>query len=195
MLQQFKQMINQKIFLLYRSSFCFFFSLCGLYFLCFQLNKSSLETVINEIDYQDKYTNALHALFLMYILLDIALMSLVRQMWRRDLFLHHCVVGLCTIVVGGRYPLGMSICYLAEIISVLNPFRSTYPLTVFVWRAMSILFVRAPLFWTIWYVFSSTKVITTNVWIIYSFVVFFVVHDLYVLTCLLSKKNLNAFET
>ena len=83
-----------------------------------------------------------------FFVVDMFVLTMVKKMWRMDLFIHHCI---CLFLLGYftvDFPVMGSIFYIGESLTVLNFIRASYPTLVTIWRLTVVLAVRFPVFGT-----------------------------------------------
>lgn len=135
-------------FEVYRSFGCFVLSVMGLYTLlatkgrnrCVDMNDTT-EPILPTVMIG-------HYIAGVFFLIDMFVLTLVKKMWRMDLFMHHCV---CLFLLGyftADFPLMGSIFYVGEALTVLNFLRPSYPTAVTIWRLLVLVCLRFPIFGT-----------------------------------------------
>jgi hypothetical protein len=135
-------------FEVYRSFGCFVLSLMGVYTLWATHGRNRCIDVNDTTEPILPLVMTGHYIAASFFLIDMFVLTLVKNMWRLDLFIHHCI---CLFLLGYftiDFPLMGSIFYIGESLTIMNFLRPSYPIGVTVWRLIVLVFFRFPVFGT-----------------------------------------------
>lgn len=130
----------------YRSLGCGLLGCLGAYTLYMTVNRNRCIDAYDETEPILPVVMIGHFCASIFFLFDMVVLTLVKSMWRTDLFIHHCICIFLLVYFTIDFPLMGAIFYFGEMLTSLNFLRPQYPLLVTFWRLGVVLLIRFPVY-------------------------------------------------